>query len=423
MINKVTDSLAQAFSGIQDGAVVMIGGFGGSGIPHELIEGLVAQNAKDLVIITNNAGSGETGIAALLKSRRVRKIICSYPRMANSHIFETLYRSKEIELELTPQGNLAERIRAQGAGIGGFFTETAFGTLLAQGKETRLINGKNYVFESPLAADFALIKGFKGDRWGNLVYRKASRNFGPIMANYYAGYFCATCYPCRRTNMNQPSGVGLTLKPISRNEMAQKIASYIVEGTYVNLGIGMPTLVANYLPSDKEIFLHSENGILGMGPAPQDADIDWDLINAGKQPVTLLSGGSYFHQADSFAMMRGGHIDISVLGGFQVSQTGDLANWHTGEVDAVPAVGGAMDLAVGAKKTYVMMEHLTKDGKSKLVAQCTYPLTGIGCVSMVFTDLGVFEILPEGFFVVELFNGMSLVQVQAVTPVVLHTYP
>jgi 3-oxoadipate CoA-transferase beta subunit len=223
--------------------------------------------------------------------------------------------------------------------------------------------------------------------------------------------------------MNQPSGVGLTLKPISRNEMAQKIAAYIVEGTYVNLGIGMPTLVANYLPPDKEIFLHSENGILGMGPAPQDADIDWDLINAGKQPVTLLNGGSYFHQADSFAMMRGGHIDISVLGGFQVSQTGDLANWHTGEVDAVPAVGGAMDLAVGAKKTYVMMEHLTKDGKSKLVAQCTYPLTGIGCVSMVFTDLGIFEILPEGFFVVELFNGMSLAQVQAVTPVVLHTYP
>ena len=199
--------------------------------------------------------------------------------------------------------------------------------------------------------------------------------------------------------MNQPSGEGVTLKPISRNEMAQKIAAYIVEGTYVNLGIGMPTLVANYLPPDKEIFLHSENGILGMGPAPQDADIDWDLINAGKQPVTLLTGGSYFHQADSFAMMRGGHIDISVLGGFQVSQTGDLANWHTGEVDAVPAVGGAMDLAVGAKKTYVMMEHLTKDGKSKLVAQCTYPLTGIGCVSMVFTDLGIFEILPEGFFV------------------------
>jgi 3-oxoadipate CoA-transferase alpha subunit len=160
----------------------MVGGFGGSGIPHDLIDCLVNQDAKDLVIITNNAGSGETGIAALLKARRVRKIVCSYPRMADSHHFETLYRSKQIELELVPQGNLAERIRAQGAGLGGFFTQTAYGTLLAQGKETRLINGKNYVFETPLAADFALIRAQRADRFGNLVYRKAARNFGPVMA-------------------------------------------------------------------------------------------------------------------------------------------------------------------------------------------------------------------------------------------------
>ena len=219
--------------------------------------------------------------------------------------------------------------------------------------------------------------------------------------------------------MNQPSGVGLTLKPISRNEMAQKIASYIVEGTYVNLGIGMPTLVANYLPPDKEIFLHSENGILGMGPAPQDADIDWDLINAGKQPVTLLTGGSYFHQADSFAMMRGGHIDISVLGGFQVSQTGDLANWHTGEVDAVPAVGGAMDLAVGAKKTYVMMEHLTKDGKSKLVAQCTYPLTALAAVDCVYTDLATIAVTPEGLVALDWVEGLSFEDLQELSGIPL----
>lgn len=182
MINKVSVDMDQLFAGLKDGATIMIGGFGGSGIPHELIEGLVGQNARDLVIITNNAGSGETGIAALLKAKRVRKIICSYPRMADSYVFDNLFRAKQIELELTPQGNLAERIRAQGAGLGGFFTQTAYGTLLAEGKETRLINGKNYVFESPLSADFALIKGNKGDRWGNLVYRKASRNFGPIMA-------------------------------------------------------------------------------------------------------------------------------------------------------------------------------------------------------------------------------------------------
>jgi 3-oxoadipate CoA-transferase alpha subunit len=182
MINKILDKMEDAFSGLKDGATIMVGGFGGSGIPHDLIDCLVKQDAKDLVIITNNAGSGETGIAALLKARRVRKIICSYPRMADSHHFETLYRSKQIELELVPQGNLAERIRAQGAGLGGFFTQTAYGTLLAQGKETRLIDGKHYVFETPLAADFALIRALRADRYGNLVYRKAARNFGPVMA-------------------------------------------------------------------------------------------------------------------------------------------------------------------------------------------------------------------------------------------------
>ena len=182
MINKILDRMENAFSGLKDGATIMVGGFGGSGIPHDLIDCLVNQDAKDLVIITNNAGSGETGIAALLKARRVRKIICSYPRMADSHHFETLYRSKQIELELVPQVNLAERIRAQGAGLGGFFTQTAYGTLLSQGKETRLINGKHYVFETPLAADFALIRALRADRYGNLVYRKAARNFGPVMA-------------------------------------------------------------------------------------------------------------------------------------------------------------------------------------------------------------------------------------------------
>ncbi len=182
MINKILTKMEDAFSGLKDGATIMVGGFGGSGIPHDLIDCLVQQDAKDLVIITNNAGSGETGIAALLKARRVRKIICSYPRMADSHHFETLYRSKQIELELVPQGNLAERIRAQGAGLGGFFTQTAYGTLLAHGKETRLINGKHYVFETPLAADFALIRALRADRYGNLIYRKAARNFGPVMA-------------------------------------------------------------------------------------------------------------------------------------------------------------------------------------------------------------------------------------------------
>lgn len=186
------------------------------------------------------------------------------------------------------------------------------------------------------------------------------------------------------------------MKRISRDEIAARVARDIPEGAVVNLGIGLPTKVANYLPQDKDIFLQSENGVLGMGPAPAAGEEDWDLINAGKQPVTLLPGGSYFHHADSFAMMRGGHLDICVLGAFQVAVNGDLANWSTGEPDAIPAVGGAMDLAAGAKDVFVMMELLTKDGQSKLVKNCTYPLTGLGCVSRVYTDIAVFQIEPGG---------------------------
>jgi len=174
--------------------------------------------------------------------------------------------------------------------------------------------------------------------------------------------------------------------------MAARVAQDIPEGSVVNLGIGLPTKVANYLPADREIMLHSENGVIGMGPAPAAGQEDPDLINAGKQPVTLLPGGAFFHHADSFGMMRGGHLDVCVLGAFQVAANGDLANWHTGAPDAIPAVGGAMDLAIGAKSVYVLMELLTREGRSKLVEKCTYPLTGVACVSRVYTDLAVFQL-------------------------------
>jgi len=205
---------------------------------------------------------------------------------------------------------------------------------------------------------------------------------------------------------------------LTREEIAQRIARDIPEGAYVNLGIGMPTLVANYLPKDREIILHSENGILGMGPAPLPDRIDMDLINAGKEPVTLLTGGAYFHHTDSFAMMRGGHLDICVLGAFQVSATGDLANWSTGG-DAIPAVGGAMDLAVGAKNVWVMMEHLTKEGRSKIVSRCTYPLTGIGVVKRLYTDLAVIEVTPRGLVASRLVPGLSFDELQRLTGVPL----
>jgi 3-oxoadipate CoA-transferase beta subunit len=189
--------------------------------------------------------------------------------------------------------------------------------------------------------------------------------------------------------------------------MAQRVARDIPEGAYVNLGIGVPTLVANHLDPHREIILHSENGILGMGPAPAPGEEDDDLINAGKEPVTLLPGGAFFHHADSFSMIRGGHLDYCVLGAFQVSVNGDLANWHTGQGDAIPAVGGAMDLATGAKDVYVMMEHLTKQGVSKIVERCSYPVTGMGCVSRIYTDLAVIDVTPSGLEVIEILSDLT----------------
>ena len=211
----------------------------------------------------------------------------------------------------------------------------------------------------------------------------------------------------------------MAMNKLDRNQMAARVARDIPEGAVVNLGIGLPTLVANHLPHDREILLHSENGLLGMGPAAAPGEEDYDLINAGKQPVTLLRGGAYFHHADSFAMMRGGHLDICVLGAFQVSASGDLANWHTGEADAIPAVGGAMDLAIGAKRTFVMMEHLTKGGDSKIVERCSYPLTGIGCVSRIYTDLAVIDVTPQGLRLVEAFNGLAHAELERLTGVPL----
>jgi 3-oxoadipate CoA-transferase, beta subunit len=213
------------------------------------------------------------------------------------------------------------------------------------------------------------------------------------------------------------------MKRHSRDQIAARVAKDIPEGAYVNLGIGLPTMVANHLPKDREIFLHSENGLLGMGPAPAPGEEDEDLINAGKQPVTLLTGGAYFHHADSFAMMRGGHLDICVLGAFQVSAKGDLANWHTGAPDAIPAVGGAMDLAVGAKQVFVMMEHQTKTGESKIVAECTYPLTGIGCVTRIYTDLAVIDVTPQGLLVREIIDELPFEELQRITGVPLTLAP
>jgi 3-oxoadipate CoA-transferase, beta subunit len=205
----------------------------------------------------------------------------------------------------------------------------------------------------------------------------------------------------------------------TREQMAARVARDIPDGACVNLGIGLPTLVANHLPRDREIILHTENGLLGMGPAPVPGAEDPDLINAGKQPVTALPGASYFHHADSFAMMRGGHLDCCVLGAFQVSVAGDLANWHTGGKDAIPAVGGAMDLAIGAKSVYVMMEHQTRNGESKIVPSCTYPVTGLQCVNRIYTDLAVIDVTPSGLVVIDIVPGLPFAELAHLTGVPL----
>ncbi|MDZ5650571.1 3-oxoacid CoA-transferase subunit B [Nitrospirillum sp. BR 11828] len=205
----------------------------------------------------------------------------------------------------------------------------------------------------------------------------------------------------------------------TRDQMAARIANDIEDGAVVNIGIGMPELVANHLSPNKEILLHSENGILGMGPKPAADAVDPDLINAGKQPVTLLDGGAFFDHSLSFAMMRGGHLDIAILGAFQVAENGDIANWSTGKPGAIPAVGGAMDLAVGARQVFVMMEHLTKDGQSKLVHRCTYPLTGLGCVTRVYTDLAVLDVTADGFAVRELCPGLTVEALAALSGLAL----
>lgn len=205
------------------------------------------------------------------------------------------------------------------------------------------------------------------------------------------------------------------MTPEQRNRLAARVAQDIPVGAYVNLGIGLPTLVANHIPADKEVILHSENGVLGRWSKPREEDIDPDLINAGKEPIQLVPGAAFFHHADSFAMMRGGHLDICVLGAFQVSEKGDLANWHTGGKDAIPAVGGAMDLAVGARRVFVIMEHTGKGGVHKILPACSYPLTGLGCVSRIYSDMAVIDVRSDGLVVTELAEGFTAEDVQAAT--------
>ncbi|HWX24496.1 MAG TPA: 3-oxoacid CoA-transferase [Vicinamibacteria bacterium] len=446
-MNKVVKDAAEAVRDIPDGASIMVSGFGLCGIPENLIPALGKQGAKNLTLISNNAGTNDFGITLLLKNRQVRKMISTY--VGENKVFEQMALAGEIEVELNPQGTFAERMRAGGAGIPAFFTPTGYGTLIAQGKEVRWFGGRPHLLESGLTADFAFVKAFQGDSLGNLVFRRTTRNFAPLMAMaarttiaevehlvppgaldpdlvatpgiFVKRIFQGHSYE-KRIEKRTVRGQGALETDPKRERIVRRAAREMKDGDYVNLGIGMPTLAANYVPRDVSIVLHSENGMLGVGPYPEAGQEDPDLINAGKETVTEIPGTSYFSSADSFAMVRGGHVDLTILGALQVDREGNLANW-TIPGKMMKGMGGAMDLVSGAKRVVVTMEHTARDGSPKILDRCSLPLTGERCVSVIITDMAVIEIGRSGPVLSEIAPDTTLEAVQKATGTPLAVSP